>query len=440
MRTSQKKDRARAGVEETLVVTNTQLEVQRRGSKFCRLAACSQRHSISMASSTDQEVWTETTGASTVGLNAAAETAESEQVSGSAMEGVDPAEVLPAEVMVHVLAYLSAEDMARAARVSKRWKVAASDNYLWLRLFEQRFPFAAPELKRRFRESGAVDWRSEFRNTVAAEADALHKMCTELQEPGLAHSHRLRGARLKAGRVDARKPRKTSATAAAKFSFSGFTSPSARSSGAAQPAGERPGTNRPRGLFGSSNPQRPRTHCIGLNALTPAYLPENVLAADMAMPRGNVSERVEQALEGKAWFRAFAPRRSARAPAGANGAPLRTPPDPHLIAEFNALKERVERRSTPLPDKDKHHLQPTSLAEYESAVIFFKDLIAPRCPAYGAYATQALPPVDLARGFATLSFAPPASGQAWSVSKGVGAGESKAPGDQDDADGGDAGA
>ncbi|KNC47499.1 uncharacterized protein AMSG_02516 [Thecamonas trahens ATCC 50062] len=325
-----------------------------------------------MASSTDQEVWTETTGASTVGLNAAAETAESEQVSGSAMEGVDPAEVLPAEVMVHVLAYLSAEDMARAARVSKRWKVAASDNYLWLRLFEQRFPFAAPELKRRFRESGAVDWRSEFRNTVAAEADALHKMCTELQEPGLAHSHRLRGARLKAGRVDARKPRKTSATAAAKFSFSGFT--------------------------------------------------------------------MEQALEGKAWFRAFAPRRSARAPAGANGAPLRTPPDPHLIAEFNALKERVERRSTPLPDKDKHHLQPTSLAEYESAVIFFKDLIAPRCPAYGAYATQALRPVDLARGFATLSFAPPASGQAWSVSKGVGAGESKAPGDQDDADGGDAGA
>src|SRR5271170_4973056 len=51
--------------------------------------------------------------------------------SGDEMDDLDPVTYLPAELFQHVLGYLDAPDLARAATVNKLWNTLASDGVLW---------------------------------------------------------------------------------------------------------------------------------------------------------------------------------------------------------------------------------------------------------------------------------------------------------------------
>lgn len=49
-------------------------------------------------------------------------------------------DVLPDEVVVRVLLFLDARELARAAEVCRRWRASSRDNRLWKRLCLRTFP------------------------------------------------------------------------------------------------------------------------------------------------------------------------------------------------------------------------------------------------------------------------------------------------------------
>eukprot|EP01116_Phalansterium_solitarium_P010129 TRINITY_DN245_c0_g2_i1.p1 TRINITY_DN245_c0_g2~~TRINITY_DN245_c0_g2_i1.p1 ORF type:complete len:574 (-),score=137.75 TRINITY_DN245_c0_g2_i1:1044-2765(-) len=91
--------------------------------------------------------------------------------------GVDPAE-LGAEIFLMVLAWLpTIGDVGRAARVSRRWRDHAQDDFLWKGLHARRF--AAPPVPGSAAIAAAQDkarsWRLSFKLALRADRDVLKR-------------------------------------------------------------------------------------------------------------------------------------------------------------------------------------------------------------------------------------------------------------------------
>ena len=55
------------------------------------------------------------------------------------MDGLDPAEYLPAELFHKILSYLDGSELARTTRVSKVWNTLGADGVLWQSLCRSRW-------------------------------------------------------------------------------------------------------------------------------------------------------------------------------------------------------------------------------------------------------------------------------------------------------------